>query len=226
LLEADGFRLMIDAGNGTTGTLQQYVGLLDLDAVVLSHLHGDHFVDLITYTYARRYHPDGRVPPLPVYGPSDTEQHLLGAFGRPVDELLAETFDFRQLTEGRHPIGPFSIETRHVNHPVETFGMRIENGRATLAYSADSGECEELVKLATGVDLFLCEASYLDGEENPPGLHLTGSEAGAYAERAGAAKLVLTHLVPWGDQERTLSAAHDAFAGDIELARTGTSFEL
>jgi ribonuclease BN (tRNA processing enzyme) len=219
LIEHDGFRLLVDAGNGSTGVLQRTTGLLDLDAVVISHLHGDHFLDLITYTYARRYHPDGMPACLPVHGPSDIEAHVAGAFGRPVSDLLSEVYDFHPVSRaGRVEIGPFAIDLAPVNHPVETYGMRIAAGGRTLAYSADSGVSDELVKLAREADLFLCEASYLDGDGNPPNIHLTGKEAGEHAARADVGRLLLTHLVPWGDPDRTLAEATAAFSGDIAVA--------
>ncbi|HEU5035325.1 MAG TPA: MBL fold metallo-hydrolase [Mycobacteriales bacterium] len=227
LLEQDGFRLLVDAGNGSTGMLQKSVGLLDIDAVIISHLHGDHYLDLVTYTYARRYHPQGNPGCLPVYGPSDIEAHLLGAFGRPVGELLAEVYEFHPVSgSGRTVIGPFDIEHAPVNHPVETYGMRISTGGRTLTYSADSGHCDELVKLAREADLFLCEASYLEGEDNPPNIHLTGREAAEHAMRADAGRLLLTHLVPWGDQDRSLEEAVGVFDGDVTVASTGAVFDV
>jgi ribonuclease BN (tRNA processing enzyme) len=227
LLEHDGFRLLLDAGNGSTGVLQRTIGLLDLDAVVISHLHGDHFLDLITYTYARRYHPDGMPGCLPVYGPSDIEAHIAGAFGRPVGDLLAEVYEFRPVSAaGRIEAGPFTIDLAPVNHPVETYGMRITAGGRTLAYSADSGICDELVKLAREADVFLCEASYLEGDDNPPDIHLTGKEAAEHASRAGAGRLLLTHLVPWGEPDRTLTEATTAYAGDIAIASSGAVFDI
>jgi ribonuclease BN (tRNA processing enzyme) len=227
LLEHDGFRLLVDAGNGSTGTLQRSIGLLDLDAVAISHLHGDHYLDLVTYTYARRYHPDGSPGCLPVWGPSDIEDHLLGAFGRPVGDLLSEVYEFHPVSRpGRVSIGPFEIELARVNHPVETYAMRIAAGGRTITYSADTGVCDELVKLARETDLFLCEASYLHGDDNPPDIHLTGHEAGEHAARADVGALLLTHLVPWGDPERTLAEAHGTYDGDITVASTGAVFEL
>jgi ribonuclease BN (tRNA processing enzyme) len=227
LLEQDGFRLLVDAGNGSTGILQRSIGLLDIDAVVISHLHGDHYLDLVTYTYARRYYPGGSPGALPVYGPSDIEAHLLGAFGRPVGDLLREVYDFHPMSgAGRLSIGPFELELAPVNHPVETYGMRITAEGRSLTYSADTGASDELVKLAQGSDLFLCEASYLHGEENPPNIHLTGLEAGEHATRAEVARLVLTHLVPWGDRDRTLGEAHDGYDGDITVASTGAVFDV
>ena len=227
LVEHDGFRLLLDAGNGSTGALQSTIGLLDLDAVAISHMHGDHFLDLVTYTYARRYHPAGSPGCLPVFGPSDIESHLLGVFGRPVDELLSEVYEFHPAAgPGRFDIGPFEVETVRVNHPVETYAMRLTAGGRSLTYSADTGLSDDLVKLAGDTDLFLCEASYLEGEDNPPDIHLTGKEAAEHAMRAGVGRLVLTHLVPWGDASRTLSEANDAFDGELAVATPDAVFDV
>jgi ribonuclease BN (tRNA processing enzyme) len=207
--------------------LQRSIGLLDIDAVLISHLHGDHFLDLITYTYARRYHPQGSPGCLPVYGPSDIEAHVAGAFGRPVDDLLAEVYEFHpQSGPGHLGIGPFDVQLDQVNHPIETYGMRISAGGKTLAYSADSGVSDELVKLAHEADLFLCEASYLDGDDNPPDVHLTGRQAAEHAVRADVRRLLLTHLVPWGDATRTLADAAQVFHGDLSIAGTGDVYDI
>jgi ribonuclease BN (tRNA processing enzyme) len=227
LLEHDGFRLLIDAGNGSTGPLQRTVGLLDLDAVSISHMHGDHFLDLITYTYARRYHPAGESACLPVYGPSDVADHVASAFGRPVDELLGEVYEFHPWSSAQPlDVGPFRMERARVNHPVETYAMRISAGGRTLAYSADTGVSDDLITLARGADVFLCEASYLEGEDNPPNIHLTGKEAGEHAKRADVGSLVLTHLVPWGDADRTLAEATAAYDGDLSVAAPGRVIDI
>ena len=227
LVEEDGFRLLVDAGNGSTGVLQRSIGLLDIDAVLISHLHGDHYLDLVTYTYARRYHPAGSPGRLPVYGPSDIRAHLAGAFGRPVDELLDEVYEFHPVFEPqRLGLGPFEIDLARVNHPVETYGIRIAAAGRTVTYSADTGVSDELVKLARDCDLFLCEASYLDGEDNPPDIHLTGREAAEHAARADSRRLLLTHLVPWGDPERTLAEAQGSYDGDITVAAAGAVFDV
>lgn len=227
LLEHDGFRLLLDVGNGSTGALQEACGLLGLDAVVVSHLHGDHYLDLITYTYARRYHPAGMPPILPVYGPSTIQDAMLRAYGKGADSLLDEVYDFHPVDQnGVVDIGPFTVDLRRVNHPVETYGMRITAGDKTMSYSADTGVCDALVGLADNVDLFLCEASYLDGDPNPPDIHLTGREAAEHAARASAQRLVLTHLVPWGDEARTVAEAKSVYDGDIAVARSLDVFEI
>jgi ribonuclease BN (tRNA processing enzyme) len=227
LLEQDGFRLLLDVGNGSTGALQEACGLLGPDAVVVSHLHGDHYLDLITYTYARRYHPDGMPPLLPVFGPSTIQDAMIRAYGKGIDSLLDEVYEFHPVDrDSIVDIGPFHVDLRRVNHPVETYGMRITGGGRTMSYSADSGISDALVDLAAGVDLFLCEASYLDGDANPPDIHLTGREAAEHAVKASAQRLVLTHLVPWGDETRTVVEAKSVYDGDIAVARSLDVFDI
>jgi ribonuclease BN (tRNA processing enzyme) len=227
LVEHDGFRLLLDMGNGSTGALQEACGLLAPDALVVSHLHGDHYLDLITYTYARRYHPDGAAPVLSVYGPSRIREAIAGAYSRDVDELLAEVYDIHAVAHDQTlEIGPFEVDLRAVRHTIETYGMRVSAGGHTLAYSADSSACDALVDLARDADLFLCEASYLDGDDNPPGVHLTGREAGEHAAKAGAHRLVLTHLVPWGDETRTLAEATSSYDGEVLVARPLEAYDF
>jgi ribonuclease BN (tRNA processing enzyme) len=227
LVEHDGFRLLLDIGNGSIGALQDACGLLGPDAVAISHLHGDHYLDLITYTYARRYHPEGAAAKLAVHGPSTIRKAVEGAYVTDVSDLLDQVYDFQPVAdEGTRQVGPFEVEFIRVNHPVETYAMRVSAEGKTVAYSADTGRCEALVDLARDVDLFLCEASYLDGDPNPPDVHLTGLEAGEYATRAGVKHLVLTHLVPWGDESRTLAEAQRSFSGQMSVARPLASFDI
>jgi len=225
LLEAEGFRLVIDMGNGALGVLQRYAELFGIDAICLSHLHADHCVDLGAYWVARQFAPDGARPPIPVYGPSGTAVRVkpeLGPGGHPDDgDPGPPRFDFRDLVPGPFEIGPFRLTAEHMNHPVETFGFRVEHAGWRLAYSADTGETDALVRLAQDVDLLLCEASFLDGVRAPSGLHLTARQAGQYAVRAGAGRLVLTHLVPWNDRERSRDQASQAYHGPLSLATSG-----
>ncbi len=234
LLEAEGFRLVIDMGNGALGVLQRYAGLFSIDAICLSHLHADHCIDLAAYWVARQFAPDGAKPPIPVYGPPGTAARVtphLGPSDDPAsddpasDDPAAEPelprFDFHDLAVGTAEIGPFRITADHMNHPVETFGFRVEHEGWRLAYSADTGESDALVRLAEGADLLLCEASFLDGQDTRPNLHLTARQAAEYADRAGVGQLVLTHLVPWNDRGRSLTEASAAYHGPLSLASSG-----
>jgi ribonuclease BN (tRNA processing enzyme) len=108
-----------------------------------------------------------------------------------------------------------------MNHPVETFGFRVEHAGWRLAYSADTGESEALVRLAADAEVLLCEASFLDGQDTRPDLHLTARQAAAHAARAGVGQLVLTHLVPWNDRDRTLAEADGIYTGPLSLATSG-----
>ena len=226
LVEADGFRLMVDAGNNAIGTLQSFCDLLDVDAVLLSHLHADHCIDLVAYAYARRYHPLGMQPTLPLYGPVGTRQRLVSCFDHPPVDGLRETYDFRTVTPGRLEIGPFTVDLARVAHPIEAYGVRLTAGGRTLTYSGDTGPCEDLVALARGSDAFLCEASWHDDVANPPGVHMSGREAAEHADRAGVDRLLLTHLVPWSDPQRTMNEATASFGGDIALVRSGERYDI
>jgi ribonuclease BN (tRNA processing enzyme) len=221
LLEAEGFRLVFDLGNGALGALQRHTDLFGVDAICLSHLHADHCIDLGAYWVARQYPPEGPQPRIPVYGPPGTAERVSPSNGPGFVELSRDRFDFRDLTPGTFEIGPFRVTADHMNHPVETFGFRVEYRDRRLAYSADTGESDALIRLAQGVDLFLCEASFLDGPNNKPGVHLTARQAGEYATRAGAGQVMLTHLVPWNDKELTLAQATETYAGPLSLAASG-----
>ncbi len=225
LLEADGFRLVVDLGNGALGALQRHIGLFDVDAICLSHLHADHCVDLYSYSIARAYSPTGPQPPIPVYGPAGTSERIGLIHGPGADGGLMKRFTFESLAPGTFEIGPFRVTTAHMNHPVEAFGFRFTHDGRTLAYSGDSGETEELVPLARGSDVFLCEAAFLDGPDLPPDLHLTPGQAAGYATRAGAGQLVLTHLQPWNQAEQAFREAA-SFAGELALAHAGQVIEI
>ncbi len=227
LIEAEGFRLLLDLGSGALGVLQRHTGLYDVDAVCLSHLHADHCLDVCAYWVARSFHPDGAKPPLPVYGPAGTAERIARACSaQPGTSEAGTPFSFETLIPGTRRIGPFAVTVDHMNHPVETFGFRIEHGGRVLAYSADTGPSDALVTLARQADLLLCEASFLDAPGLPGNLHMTGRQAGEHAARAGAGHLVLTHLVPWNDKQRTFGEAAAAFGGRISLAASGQAFDL
>jgi ribonuclease BN (tRNA processing enzyme) len=220
LFEAEGFRLVIDLGNGSLGVLQRYAELYGIDAICLSHLHADHCVDLGAYFVARQYAAHGPKPAIPVHGPRGTAERIAGFGGEDVTSVTAR-FAFHDLDPGTVEIGPFRVTCDHVNHPVETFGFRVEHEGWQVAYSADTGETDALVRLARDTDLLLCEASFLDGPDNSPNLHLTARQAAEHAARAGVGQLVLTHLVPWNDQDCTLAEASAIYGGPLSLARSG-----
>src|SRR5689334_20188826 len=176
---------------------------------------------------ARSYDPHRRYRQIPVYGPAGTARRMAQAYGMDDRPGMGEAFDFVTLAPGKRQIGPFQITLAHMNHPVETFGFRVEHAGRALAYSADTGTCPALVELASKADVLLCEASFLTGPEPMPDMHLTARQAAEHAARAGTGRLVLTHLVPWNDQQRTLAEASAAsFDGPVSLAAPGQVIAL
>jgi ribonuclease BN (tRNA processing enzyme) len=109
-------------------------------------------------------------------------------------------------------------------HPVEAYAVRVEAAGRSLTYSGDTAPTDALVALARDTDVLLCEASFLDGE-GPPGLHLTGREAGEHAAKAGAGRLLVTHVPPWVDADRVAAEAAAAFPG-AELVGPDRGYEV
>ncbi|MFI6349503.1 MBL fold metallo-hydrolase [Streptomyces sp. NPDC050560] len=228
LVEADGYRLLLDMGNGALGELQRHCGLYDLDAIVLSHLHADHCIDMCAYFVARYYrHEGGRCPALPVYGPEGTEHRLTTAYAdTPSASSMSEVFDFHTVKPGSYDVGPFTVRTEKVRHPVEAYAVRVEHAGRSLTYSGDTGPSKELTELAADTDLFLCEAAFTYGKENIPDLHLNGREAGTAAQEARARRLVLTHIPPWTDPVGNLVDAREVYEGPAELAAPSAVYEI
>jgi ribonuclease BN (tRNA processing enzyme) len=226
LLEAEGFRLVVDFGNGSLGALQRHCPLFGIDAVCLSHLHADHCVDLYSYYIARTYSPAGPQPQIPVYGPAGTAERLSLVHGGSGGEGIMQRFTFETLKPGRLAVGPFDVQLAHVNHPVETFAFRFTYGGRSLVYTGDTGETEAVPALAAGADVFLSEAAFLEGPDLAQDVHLTARQAAAYANRANVGRLVLTHLQPWNDRDVAREEAASAFTGLLDLAAEGQVFDL
>jgi ribonuclease BN (tRNA processing enzyme) len=223
LLAAEGFRLVVDLGSGALGPLQGYVAAHQIDALVLSHLHADHFIDMCSLWVARNWSSEGTLPRLPVYGPSEAARRVSGASD---DPDVSGVYDFVALAPGRRQIGPFTVTAGHVAHPVETFAYRFEYGGRALVYSGDTGPCPALTELARSADVLLCEAGFPELPDLPPDLHLCGSQAGQHAAAAGAGRLVLTHLNPDEDPAPNLTGARGAFPGPVTLAAPGQVIDL
>lgn len=231
LLEAsDGerdWRILLDLGNGALGSLHRYADPLSIDAVLISHLHADHCLDLCGYYVMRKYHPAGAQPRIPVYGPDGVADRLARAYDLPSDPGMTEEFDFRgYLDEKDIRIGPFTITPVPVRHPVPAYALRVRVGSKVLTYSGDTALCDGLTRAAREADVFLCEASFLTGEDVPDGVHLTGAEAGRTAAEAGAKRLLLTHIPPWHDPRTPFAEARQTYPGPLVLARPGDRVDV
>jgi ribonuclease BN (tRNA processing enzyme) len=226
--EHDGrvFRLLLDLGSGALGALQRHVDLDQVDAVLLSHLHADHCLDLCGYYVVRKYAAGAQLPRIPVYGPQGTADRMARAYDLEPWPGMHEQFDFHTFPDRGFSVGPFVVRTTRVAHPVPAYAIRLEVGGAALVYSGDTGVCHALVDISEGADLMLCEASFVEAPDNPPDLHLTGRQAGEHADRAGVRRLVLTHIPPHIDGKQVLREAEASFAGPLELARAGATYTV
>jgi ribonuclease BN (tRNA processing enzyme) len=227
LVEADGYRLVLDLGHGAYGALQRYVHPSEVDAVIISHLHADHCIDLTAYIVGLRYGREGyrcdrRIP---LIGVSGTRDRLEAAYDPLARKLsLHEILTFNTPTAGE--LGPFTVSYAQVNHPTPTNAVRIEHDGRALVYSADTGESPELIRLAEGADTLLCEASVAADEELVPGLHMTGRMAGEHAAKAGVDRLIVTHVPPWNSRQAAADEAAAAFTGTVEIAAPDARYEI
>jgi ribonuclease BN (tRNA processing enzyme) len=217
LVQHEEFSLLLDLGNGSFGALQTVLDPAEVDAVYLSHLHADHCLDTAPFMVWHRYsgRSDGR--PVPLYAPMGADRRLAMAYdagGGPVDDV----FDVTPIGPGSWRLGPFSVTTARTAHPVECYAVRLTAGGRSLVYTGDTGPSPAVVELARGADVLLAEAAYAEGPDLPPGLHLTGRQAGEHAAAAGVGRLLVTHVPSWIDADAQLAAAKSVFPAS-ELAR-------
>jgi ribonuclease BN (tRNA processing enzyme) len=220
LVEEDGTAVVIDCGSGVFGRLQQYVKPEDVQAVIISHMHADHTLDLMQYRYYLNFSSATRPPHQrpALYLPPEGHEKLLGV-SRLQDtspEFFSKVFDTHEydplvgLNIGALRVG--FVPVRHIPH---TYAMRIK-GSAELAFSADSGPCEGLLEVARDSDLFLCECA--NTEQSQYKFHLTPRQAGSVAQEAGAHQLLLTHRWWIDGKESAVREASELFRGPIQLA--------
>lgn len=225
LLEAGGARLWIDAGHGTFSALQRVADYTGIDAILVSHVHADHCVDLYALNVALRFHERG-VLRMPLYCPLEVWEKVPLLLGDSA-ESFRQTFDFHEIaTEGSVEVAGVRASFLRTEHPNYCLAMRLETDEGILTYSADTGPGTDLAGFARGSDLLLCEATYQEGLVGAP-VHLTARQAAETALRAGVRDLVLTHVWPAFDPRRSVEEARTA-AGDVrvEWAAPGSVFGI
>ncbi len=214
LLQEQGYSLLIDCGNGVLSRLQERLDFVDLDSVLLSHLHPDHYSDILIMRYglAIARGSGRRREPLKIYAPPEPESDYerLPYKGNYSIEPVGPGQNFK--------LGPFNIETEPVVHAIPGIAIKIASATGTLVYSGDTEYFSGLEEFACGADLFLCEANYLDQDikANLPN-HLSASQAARAAAGAGVRRLLLTHHHPDRDRETTWAEASKYYP-EVELA--------
>ena len=219
LLRSAATAVMVDCGPGTLRRLVQAgCTLHELDAVLLTHYHTDHCADLAALLFALRSpHFAGRKP-----------LHVHGAPGlrRLVDELTQAwpwlqprgyELALHERSPGSFEVGDLQVTAVPIRHTAQSLGYRVQAATGTAAFSGDADECEQLVELARGSDVFVGEAATPDGQKLDG--HLTPSLTADYAERAGVPRLVLTHFYPECVGQDLRAQAATRFRGDIVLAQ-------
>ncbi len=215
LVRTDTTTIWLDAGSGTLANLQRHIEIPAVDAVVVSHEHPDHWVDLTGYYVACKYYLDR--PVVPVYAPAGLQERAY---------YQDEPLSWNTVTDGDHrQIGDIALTFSRTDHGNETLAVRLDGGERSLGYSADSGPGWSLEALGPGLDLALCEATYLRDMEGT-GQHLSARQAGVSARAAGAARLVLSHLQPGTDREASRAEGSEAFGAAVEVAEEHAVYEL
>jgi ribonuclease BN (tRNA processing enzyme) len=223
------WNLVLDLGSGALGSLQRHISLTAIDAVVLSHLHADHCLDLCGLYVAQKYSPAVlQRSRIPVYGPHGTGERMARAYDMTAPEGMHHEFDFRELSDGKSVrLGPFTVTSHRVFHPAEAYGIRVEADGETLAYTGDTDTCDGLRDLFHDATLALADSAFVDGRDAVRGIHLSGSRAAqAAVDAGGVRRLMLTHIPPWNDPSVCRAQAGGVWPGEVELAEADAVYEL
>ena len=233
--------ILLDCGNGVFGKLRSFCDYVDIDAIFISHLHADHFLDLIPFAFGLTYSPRQQSQPIgrwpgtdsparPVlYGPPgarDAFSSVCEIWG--TRSLIEDAFDFREYDpDERIRAGEMEVAFREVPHYIQTWAMEVTgpDGRR-ITYGADCRPNEQLIDFATDTDLLIAEATVPRPQRDAVCGHLTPAEAGEHAAAAGAKRLLLTHISDELDPEWAAAEAAKAFAGPLDVASEGMKIDL
>ena len=219
LLRHAGSSILLDLGQGSFPRLARELEPSELLAVLISHLHPDHFVDLVPFRHYLKWHlhPARRAC---VLGPAGLADRLDGLHAEPGFSAVA--LDIEQLSEGVRTIGPFTIQASLVAHTDESYGLRVAVGDGPgLVYSGDCGRAEDLEVLIRPGDVLLSEVSFGAGPVPADAAHLAGPEVGGLARRTGASLVLLTHLLMGHDRDETIASVRAVFDGPVRFVDPG-----
>lgn len=219
----------MDCGPGVLSNLQRHFELEDLTGVLITHMHSDHFLDLIPLRYALTYGGIHRPEPVPLYlppGGTDIWDRLTAV----LDESNGKFSSCFSITEypvqEEFDVGLLKVRATLLRHYVSNYGVEVR-GEGSLAYTGDTGPCPQLQDLSRESDLFLCEATWLESEIPPEERgHLTVVEAGTVASHAETPRLMLTHMMPGIKSQDAVDGAGSTFEGEILVAEEGQTYRV
>jgi len=208
-------RILMDMGSGVVRNLMRWTDPGGLSAIILSHLHQDHFIDIYPLYYFLAYREVQNLP-LDIYAPEGAREFILQIFPPGSERGVDRVYRFKSLEDrGFFDVGGVRCQSIAVKHNLPAFGMRI-SGKQLLAYSSDTEFDEALFDIASGSDLFICEATKQADYKDV--LHLTAKQAGLVAQKSGAKKLMLTHIWPEFDPALSRQMAAEEYGGPIIIA--------
>ncbi len=231
LVRDDTTTVLLDCGPDTLLELRKHVDFRGIDAILISHCHADHILDLVTLRYGLVYGPGGPYPPIPLWLPPggiaiiDALGQALGSQGEDSADFWRESFELVEYDPSASlDIGSLTVRFAATQHFTECYAMRVSApGGQSLVYGADTGNIEPLVGFAEGAGLLVAEATADDYGELMPEKrgHITPEDAGAWASRARVERLLITHLWHERDPASVVRRAATRFDGPIDIASVG-----
>lgn len=222
LLRSPGATVLLDCGPGTLGPLQREIDLGELTAIVLTHCHPDHWLELPVLRNVFLYFvPRADVP---VFGTAETRR-----LNDEVQVGARSPFVWTDIDAASDvAIGDQRWRFASADHPVETLGPRVDWADRSFAFTADSGPgwSYEPLSVDGPIDVAFSDASHLQTSEGRGIPHMSAREAGLRAAEGGVERLVITHLVPGADPEAYRAEAEAAYGGPVEVALPGCTFEI
>ena len=236
LVREEATALLLDCGNGVFGKLRARIDPFAVDAVVLTHLHADHVVDILPFAYALRYSPhDPRPGALPLYVPPGSHGRLrtmIGSWGP--EDLLDAAFDVHEYDPAAVlEVGALLLRFCEVPHYTRTWAVELRaagrDGAAAgprIVFGADCAPNDALEEFARDAEVLLVEATLTEPEGDAERGHLTPAEAGALAARAGASRVVVTHYSDMVDAGWVREEAARTLGRAPDLAVEGAGYEV
>lgn len=226
LVRHGGTALCLDLGQGAFPRLASTLEPSTLEAVMVSHLHPDHFVDVIALRHYLRWEfaPSRRVR---VVAPRSLEARLDALLAEP--GFMSAACDIEVLEPGVRTVGTLRVEAARVAHTSDSYGFRVSSVDGVgpgLVYSGDCGRAEDLDPLIRPGDALLSEVSFGAGPTKPGAAHLDGPMVGRLAARTRAGRVLLTHLQMGFDREATIASVRASFDGPVDLVAPGDTFDI